>query len=308
MKVLITGGHGMVGTALSKKIYSICPTRKELDLENGEKVLSFLLEHKPDIVFHLAARVGGVLENSKYPADFYIQNIRMNSNILDACYKTGVKKVISVLSTCVYPDKVEYPLTEYQLHNGFPHHSNFTYAFTKRMLDVQSRAYRKQYDCNFVCVIPNNIYGPNDQYGEGCHVIPALMLRFHEAKINELDKVEIWGSGNCMREFTYSDDIADYMLYIMEYYDDEEPINIGYNKEYTIKELVESIKEIVGYNGKVVFNSTMPEGQFQKPSSITKFKNLMKDKEEIKFTTLFTGLEKTYKWFTKNYPNLRGLK
>jgi len=305
MKVVITGGHGMLGRALRKKIYSICPTRKELDLENSEKVLSFMLKNKPDIVFHLASRVGGVLENSKYLAEFYIQNIRINSNVLDACYKTEVKKVISVLSTCVYPDNVNYPLTEDQLHNGFPHQSNFSYAFTKRMLDVQSRVYRKQYGCNFVCVIPNNIYGPNDQYGYGCHVIPALMLRFHEAKLNNLNEIEIWGSGNCMREFTYSSDIADCMIYVMEHYNEEEPINIGYNKEYSINELVKNIKKVVEYNGNIVFNTNMPEGQFKKPSDTTKFKNLIKN--DIKFTTLFTGLEKTYKWFIKNYPNLRGL-
>lgn len=297
----------MLGRALCERLKEniIYPTRKELNLEDDKKVLSFMLENKPDIVFHLAAKVGGVLGNSQCLADFYIQNIRINSNVLDASYKTNVKKVVSILSTCVYPDKVNYPLTEDQLHNGEPHSSNFSYAYTKRMLDVQARAYRKQHNCNFVSVIPNNIYGPNDNYCFGNHVVPALMLRFHEAKLNKLDKIEIWGSGNCMREFTYSYDIADCLIYIMKNYNEEYPINIGNTKEYSIKELAENIKEIVEYNGEIVFNTNMPEGQFRKPSDTTKFNNL---NSGIKFKSLYDGLKKTYEWFNKTYPNLRGLK
>jgi GDP-L-fucose synthase len=218
-----------------------------------------------------------------------------------------VEKVVSMLSTCVYPDEkyVRYPLTENQLHSGPPHHSNFGYAYAKRMLDVQSRAYRKQYGCNFITIIPNNMYGLNDNYDlESSHVIPALIRKFYEAKVNNDESVTIWGTGSPRREFTFARDIAKITLWMLDNYNGENPVNIGNTESVTIKALVQMVKEETGYEGDVIFDDSKPDGQFEKPSSNEVLKSLG---WEERYTHLRDGLQETINFFKNSYPHVRGV-
>jgi len=306
--VLITGGSGMVGQAFRKKLPAgIFCSSKDCDLVDLLKTEAMLREHKPEAVIHLAARVGGVKANSDYAAEFFIENIKMNTNLLHECMKSDVKKVVSLLSTCVYPDKVTYPITEDQLHSGEPHSSNFGYAYSKRMLEVQSRAYRQQYGCNFICAIPNNLYGENDNYDlDDGHVIPALVRKIWEAKLSNNSSVEVWGDGTPVREFTYSKDIAEILLFLLDNYDDKEPINIGNTEEHSIADVVKLICKQLDYNGEIVWNTDMPSGQHRKPSDNTRLIDLGWDKN--RYTSLKEGLKNTCDWFIMNYPNVRGVK
>ena len=229
--ILVTGGSGMVGNAMQ----SLLP---EADYPKSYE-MDFFHEHdlsKYGYVINLAGRVGGLEANTNFIADFCYENLKINKNILNSAKNSNVKKVISLLSTCVYPrqEYINYPLTEEQLHLGPPHHSNFGYAHAKRMVDVMSRAYRKQYGCNFITAIPNNLYGENDNYDvNNSHVVPALMKKVWEAKINNLPSVVCWGDGSCLREFTYSGDVAKVMLFLLDRYEEGDPINIGCTKEYS---------------------------------------------------------------------------
>jgi len=310
--ILITGGSGMVGTAL-KNVFpdAAYPTRKELDLRNDGVVRAWLnngnWDNGPryDAVIHLAARVGGVNANTKYVGDFFSENLKMNHNLLHNCMLNEIPKVVSLLSTCVYPDEVIYPLTEDQIHNGEPHHSNFGYAYAKRMLDIESRAYRQQYSCNYICAVPNNLYGKNDNYDlENSHVIAALTRKIWEAKINNIPFVEVWGDGSPLREFTYSEDIAKILIFLLENYDEPEPINIGNPGEHSIKEVVGILCDTLQYDGKVRWNKGMPSGQQRKPSSNKKLLDLGW-KEEY-YTPFKKGIEETCRWFVNNHSNMRG--
>jgi len=305
---MITGGTGMVGSAFKRILpQAEYPNRIHLSNERCANMFSALLKDKE--VIHLAAKVGGVKVNTDEIADFYLENSLINQRILDAAHRGNAKKVLSLLSTCVYPDApyVTYPLTEDQLHLGPPHHSNFGYAYAKRMVDVMSRAYRQQYGCNFITAIPNNLYGENDNFDlENSHVIPALIRKVWEAKINKEPSVFCWGNGSPLREFTYSEDIARILLFLMENYDDPEPINIGNTDEYSIKEVVEIICDILGYDGELEWQTDQPSGQHRKPSSNQKLLDLGWKKEN--YTPLKEGLKKTCEWFIMNYPNVRGIK
>ena len=309
-KVLVTGGHGMVGSELREiRPDFLFPKKSELDLLSLDSVKNFFGERRGEIraVIHLAARVGGVKANSDFVADFFYQNSVMNQNLLQTCSDEKIEKVVSMLSTCVYPDEkfVRYPLTEDQLHVGPPHHSNFGYAFAKRMLDVQSRAYRKQYGCNFVTAIPNNMYGLNDNYDlESSHVIPALIRKFYEAKLHNIESVTVWGTGSPKREFTFARDAAQIALWLLENYDGENPVNIGNTGSITIKELVSIISEEVGFNGNLVFDASKPDGQFEKPSSNEKLMSLGWDG---KYTNLRSGIRETVEHFSRCYPHVRGI-
>jgi GDP-L-fucose synthase len=305
--LLVTGGSGMVGEAMKKEIPGAAfPTSKKMNLLDIDSTYDYLSKNNFDSVIHLAAKVGGVKANTDYVGDFYCDNTKINTNLLENCMKTGVSKVVSILSTCVYPDSVTYPLTEDQLHLGPPHTSNFGYAYSKRMLDVQSRAYRRQYGCNYVCAIPNNLYGENDNFHlEDSHVIPALIRKVYEAKVNNLPEVEVWGDGTPLREFTYSGDVAKILLFLEKNYDGSEPINIGYTKEYSIKQVIGYICEHFEYSGRIVLNKAMPNGQYRKPSSNLNLIDLGWDPNN--YTSLEDGLKKTCNWFTINYPNIRGI-
>ena len=300
--LIITGGTGMVGSAF-KRVLS------EAEYPNREQFHNLLFDPQNKDIIHLAAKVGGVKANTEEMAQFYYENSNINQKILHDAHLRGANKVLSLLSTCVYPDApyINYPLTEDQLHLGPPHHSNFGYAYAKRMVDVMSRAYRQQYGCNFITAIPNNLYGENDNFDlENSHVIPALIRKVWEAKINKEPSVFCWGDGSPLREFTYSEDIARILLFLMENYDEPEPINIGNTDEYSIKEVVEIICDILGYDGELEWQTDQPSGQRRKPSSNQKLLDLGWKKEN--YTPLKEGLKKTCEWFIISYPNVRGIK
>jgi len=304
---MITGGSGMVGSAFKQLLPDAdYPTRQELS--SILKNISYKQQFEGKNVIHLAAKVGGVKANTEQVADFYSQNSILNERVLSASHLGRANKVISLLSTCVYPDApyIVYPLTEDQLHLGPPHPSNFGYAYAKRMVDVISRAYRQQHGCNFITAIPNNLYGENDNFDlEDGHVIPAIIRKVWEAKINNNPFIECWGDGSPLREFTYSEDIVKILIFLLENYDEPEPINIGNTEEYSIKQVVEMICSILEYNGKVKWNTQMPSGQSRKPSSNRKLLDLGWDKKW--YTSLEKGLTKTCLWVKHNYPLIRGV-
>ena len=305
MRILITGGTGMVGTALQE----VAPkatfmSSKEYDLRDLSLVEQMFARHSPDCVIHLAAKVGGVKANMEQMGAFYLDNIMINTNVLDAARNHNTKKVVSLLSTCVYPDHVVYPLTEDQIHNGPPHQSNFAYAYAKRMLDVQSRAYRKEYGCNFITAVPNNLFGEADNYDlENSHVIPAIIRKMYESKIAGND-VELWGDGSPLREFTYSLDVAKALLLLLDGYNDEGPINIGDTQEISIRSLAEKIAEKVGFAGDIIWQTSQPSGQYRKPSDNSKFRARF----NLEYTDLDIALTNACDWFIMNYPNVRGVK
>jgi|TARA_R110002124_G_scaffold84493_1_gene219926 GDP-L-fucose synthase len=307
-KILITGGTGMLGKAFEhtqegREIIQVGSS--QWDLTRYDDALDMFETIRPTACIHLAARVGGVKANTNNMADFCTDNFVINTNVLKAANHTGVTKVLSLLSTCVYPDNALYPLTEDQIHAGPPHSSNFGYAYAKRMLDVQSRAYRQQYGCNFITAVPNNLFGENDNYDlENSHVIPAIMRKMHEAKLSN-ERVVLWGDGSPMREFTYSKDLASILLFLLENYDDPEPINVGNTKECTIREVAEMIAEIVGFTGEIIWDISKPMGQHRKPSDNSKLTALGWGREN--YTDLRKSLTETYKWVILNYPHLRGI-
>jgi len=305
-KILVTGGSGMVGSALKKILpEAIYLASQDGDLKNKSDVAHIFKEYKPQMVFHLAGKVGGVKANMDHLGDFFYDNILMNTNVLDACRQHNVKKVLSLLSTCVYPDDAKYPLSEEQMHNGIPHHTNFAYAHAKRMLDVQSRAYRIQHGCNFVTAIPNNIFGLHDNFDlENSHVIPAIIRKVYEAK-QQNKNVVLWGDGNALREFTDTDDLAKILLFVMESYNDPASINIGNTNEISIKDTVNIIVDILGFKGEVIWDTSKPKGQYRKPMDNSKLIKLGWD--ITNFNDFTTSLEKTCKWFENRYPNVRGI-
>ena len=304
---IITGGSGMVGSAFKEKLPNATyPNRQELYSTLREDTKGEELGGKN--IIHLAAKVGGIKANMEQIADFYFDNSSLNQKVLSAAHNGQANKVLCLLSTCVYPDApyVEYPLTEDQLHLGPPHHSNFGYAYSKRMVDVMSRAYRQQYGCNFITAIPNNLYGENDNFDlENSHVIPALIRKVWEAKLNNQKFIECWGDGKPLREFTYSADIAEILLFLLENYDGADPVNIGNTEEHSIQDVVELICDLLNYKGEIVWNTDKPSGQFRKPSSNQKLLDLGWNKNS--YTSLENGLKKTCAWFIMRYPNIRGM-
>tara|TARA_Y100000310_G_C20613726_1_gene779441 strand:+ start:196 stop:1122 length:927 start_codon:yes stop_codon:yes gene_type:complete len=308
MKILITGGTGMVGQGFAgietdHEIYLV--GSRDCDLRSYYETDNMMMIYRPDAVIHLAARVGGVKGNTDFIADFFADNIRINTNVLEVAKNTGIKKVVSLLSTCVYPDKVAYPLTEDQIHNGEPHPSNFGYAYAKRMLDVYSRALRQQYGCNFICAVPNNLYGPYDNFDlENGHVIPAIIRKIWEAKLGGHTPI-FWGDGSPLREFTYAPNIAPILLHLLEEYDDSSPINIGLTNEMSIKTVVAMICENLEYSGKIIWDTSKPAGQLRKPSSNQRLISLG---WPCKMYTQFSeGIQLTCEWFKKSYPDIRGM-
>ena len=305
-RIIITGGSGMVGQAFTDLLpdalfvdSSIC------DLRCREEVEKLFLQEHPQHVIHLAAKVGGVKANSQNLGTFYHDNILINSHVLEAARIFKVEKVVSMLSTCIYPDNVKYPLTEDQIHNGKPHPSNYAYAYAKRMLDIQSQAYRDQYGCNFITLVPNNLFGEYDNFDlENSHLIPALIRKMHEAKLKNTD-VTLWGDGKALREFTYSKDLAKIVLLLLERYDEREPINVGNTTEYSIKEVADTIAKIMEFDGEIVWDESQPKGQHRKPSLNKKLLNLGWEHED--YTPFKLALSKTCAWFVANYPNIRGV-
>jgi len=304
--ILVTGGTGMVGVALQQELpHAQFLSSKACDLTNQGATESLFEQREIERIIHLAAKVGGIKANSDNLATFCYENNMMNNNLFHAAQKHGVTKILSLLSTCVYPDIASYPLTEEQIHNGPPHFSNYAYAYAKRMLDVQSRAYRDQHGCNFITAVPNNLFGENDNFDlENSHVIPAIIRKVYEAKQSD-GNVTLWGDGTPLREFTYTPDLAKILHFVLENYNDPTPLNIGNTVEIEIKRVALLIAEIIDFKGELKWDSTKPKGQFRKPSDNSKLLKLGWSPAD--YTPFSEALENTCRWFVENYPKVRGV-
>ncbi len=302
--LLVTGADGMVGSAIRRldPPNTVYLGHKDLDLADFEKCKKVFGEIKPTRVIHLAAVVGGIGGNTIHSGEFFRQNVMINVNTLEAARLVGVKKLLSFMSTCIFPAQCDYPLNEKDLHKGPPHPSNFGYAYAKRMLEVQSSAYRKEWGCDFIVGIPTNIYGPNDYFNiEDGHVMPSLIHKIYLAKKNGTD-FSVWGSGQPLREFVYVDDIAKLALWALNNYTEDSPIIFTSGNEISIKDLVGLVAKAMNFTGNIVYDSTKPDGQFRKPSDGSKLKKYYPD---FVFTPIEDGIQKTVDWFLANYPNVR---
>ena len=297
-RLLVTGGNGLVGSSITSDV----KIGKEYDLRNIEETNKMFEYHKPTHVIHCAGRVGGLSANMNYKGEFFYDNIMINTNVIESARKNNVKKLVSFLSTCVFPDNIEYPITEKKIHLGAPHFSNYPYAYAKRMADIQIRAYREQYGLEYVSVIPTNIYGPNDNFSlDTGHVTPMLLHKMYNAQRDNTDFV-VWGSGNPLREFIYSKDIAKLSEWALENYNESEPIIFSNSNEISIKDLVDLLVNEFNFKGKVIFDKTKPDGQFRKPSDNSKLKSYLPNFE---FTPIEQGLKETINWFIENYDKTR---
>jgi len=297
-KLLVTGGDGLVGSSINADI----KIGKQYDLRNIEDTNKMFEYHKPTHVIHCAGKVGGVSANMNYKGEFFYDNIMINTNVIESARLHNVKKLVSFLSTCVFPDNIEYPITEKKIHLGEPHFSNYPYAYAKRMADIQIKSYREQYGLEYISVIPTNIYGPNDNFSlENGHVIPMLLHKMYLAQRDKTDFV-VWGSGKPLREFIYSKDIAKLSEWALDNYNESEPIIFSNSNEISIKDLVDLLVNEFNFKGNVIFDKTKPDGQFRKPSDNSKLKTYLPNFE---FTPIELGLKETINWFINNYENSR---
>ncbi len=280
-KIFVAGHKGMVGSAIVRKLQAdgykniITKNSKEVDLTNQTVVKDFFEKEKPEYVFLAAARVGGINANNTYRADFIYQNLMIQSNVIHFSYENKVKKLLFLGSSCIYPKLAPQPLKEEYLLTGLLEHTNEPYAIAKITGIKMCDAYRAQYGCNFISVMPTNLYGPNDNYDlEKSHVLPALLRKFHEAKENKKPFVEIWGSGKPKREFLHTDDVADACLFLMEKYNEAEQVNVGVGEDISINDLALLIKKIVGYEGELKYDSSKPDGTPRKLMDVSKIHSL----------------------------------
>ena len=300
-RILVTGSTGLVGRCFQGDKF-IRSYHAGCDLKDPRRVDAMFNSVKPDAVIHCAAKVGGLQANMTQKGDFFYQNIMMNTNVIESARKSGVKKLISFLSTCVFPNDVEYPLSPEKIHLGKPHYSNDAYAYAKRMSDIQIQAYREQFGCEYFSVIPTNIYGPGDNYNlQNGHVVPTLIHKFYLAKKNNTP-VEIWGTGKPLREFIYSEDVANLTSRLLENYSGSDPVILSTSQEVSIAELAEIIKNSINYKGKIIYQKEKPDGQFRKPSDNSVIKDLFPD---FKFTPIEEGIQKSIDWFERNYREAR---
>ncbi len=307
-KILITGANGFVGKALVRILKEmgasnlLTPSSKELDLTNQNDVENYFKLNLPQIVFHLAGKVGGVAINKAKPAEFFYENITMGIFVMNASYQNGVEKVVSLAAGCGYPKHLEVPFTEEGFWQGLPDENSYGYSLAKKNLIIQSWAYREQYGFDSTILLPANLYGPEDNFNlEASHVVPALIRKFIEAKDTNLPSVEVWGTGKATREFLYVDDAV---KAIIDSVDCKEsgPFNLGTGVETTVKELVESISNLVGYDGEIVWNSNRPDGQPRRFYDMSKFKEAY---GYVPNTKLVDGLKITIDWFKENKNNIR---
>ncbi|PLK44026.1 GDP-L-fucose synthase [Emticicia sp. TH156] len=279
-KIYVAGHRGMVGSAILRKLQKdgytnfVLRTSKELDLRNQQAVEDFFQTEKPEYVFLAAAKVGGIIANNTYRADFLYENLAIQNNIIHSSYKTGVKKLLFLGSSCIYPKLAPQPLKEEYLLSGYLEPTNEPYAIAKIAGIKMCEAYRSQYGCDFISAMPTNLYGPNDNYDlQNSHVLPAMIRKFHEAKTNHLATVTLWGTGSPMREFLHADDLAAACLYLMEQYSEPELINVGTGVDVTIKELAETVKKIVGFEGELIWDTSKPDGTPRKLMDVSKLHN-----------------------------------
>lgn len=303
-KILITGGTGLVGNGLKNiinetKYTTLFMSSKHCNLENENETINYFQEMKPDIVIHLAACVGGLFKNMTQKVKMLESNVKINMNVLKASHLSNVKKVISCLSTCVFPDKVSYPINETMLHNGPPHSSNDAYAYAKRLLEIQSKAYQEQYNKDFICIIPTNIYGPHDNFSltDG-HVIPSLIHRCYIAKKNNENFV-VKGSGKPLRQFIHSYDLAKLIMIVIEKYNERDSIilSVDEKQEVSIKDVATYIAKAFDYENKIIFDTKFSDGQYKKTADNSKIMKLTK----FEFIPIEKGIYETVKWFQNNF-------
>ena len=280
-KIYVAGHRGMVGSAIYRKLVKegytniITKTSAELDLRDQKAVSEFFAEEKPDYVFLAAAKVGGIVANNTYRADFLYENLAIQNNVIHSAYENDAKKLMFLGSSCIYPKLAPQPLKEEYLLTGLLEETNEPYAIAKIAGIKMCDAYRAQYGCNFISVMPTNLYGYNDNYHpQNSHVLPALIRKFHEAKVSAAPEVIVWGSGSPMREFLFADDLANACYFLMDSYNEPTLINIGTGVDLTIKDLALLIKKTVGYEGNLVFDSTKPDGTPRKLMDVSKLHNL----------------------------------
>lgn len=306
-KIFITGHKGLVGSALFRKLKSedfnniIVASKDELDLTDQKNTYEFFKKYKPEYVFLAAAKVGGILANSNYPAEFIYQNLMIETNIINSAFLTGVKKLLFLGSSCIYPKYSNQPIKEDYLLSGILEPTNEAYAIAKIAGIKLCDAYRKQYGVNFISAMPTNLFGINDNFHlNNSHVLPALIRKFHEAKLNNLNYVELWGTGAPLREFLDVDELADACLFLMQNYNDYGIINIGVGKEISIKDLANMVKEIVGYNGEIKWDKNKPDGTLRKLLDVSKINSLgWKSNQKLS-----DGIIKLYNWFSENYSSV----
>jgi len=307
-KIYVAGHRGLVGSAivrkLKKKGYTniVGRTHKELDLKNQTMVNDFFKLEKPDVVILAAAKVGGINANNTTPAEFIYENLQIQNNVIHASHVNKVKKLLFLGSTCIYPKMAPQPIEEKSLLTGPLEETNEAYAVAKIAGLEMCKFYKRQYGDDFISCMPTNLYGPEDNYDlAGSHVMPAMIRKFHEAKVDNQPFVELWGSGTPLREFLYVDDMADACVFLLENYSGEEHVNIGTGEEISIKDLAALIKDIVGYQGEIIWNSDMPDGTPRKLTDVGKIHGLGW-KHDVK---LENGIELSYEWFRKNIANAR---
>ena len=293
----------MVGSAIVRKLKAegyaniITRTSSELDLRDQRAVADFFADEQPEFVFLAAAKVGGIMANNIYRAEFLYDNLMIESNIIHSAHKTGVRKLLFLGSSCIYPKMAPQPLKEEYLLSGFLEETNEPYAIAKITGIKLCEAYRSQYCSNFISAMPTNLYGPNDNYDlPGSHVLPALIRKFHEAKVNGQPSVEVWGSGSPMREFLHADDLADACFFLMEHYNDHLFVNVGTGEDVTIRQLAEMVRETVGFDGEIRWNTDKPDGTPRKLMDVSRLHTMgWKHTTELK-----QGLELTYQDFLAN--------
>lgn len=298
MKILITGGNGFVGKNIP---YGYKLTRTDCNLLDKEATIKFITEYAPTHVIHTAGRIGGVYGNMNAKGQYYFENILINTHVLEAARLANVEKVISLLSTCIFPDDPKLmPYKEEYLHLGEPHTTNYGYAFAKRMLDVQSKMYREQYGCNFVSITPVNLYGAHDHFNvPGSHVVPALIHKCIEAK-HSGTPFKVLGSGKALREFLYIEDLSKFLDMAINEYNDPDTIIFSTAIETSIEDLSFIIAQAANFTGDIIFDSSYTDGQYRKPSDISKFKRLFPNFE---FTSLYDGIKRTVDWYEEIYSN-----
>lgn len=307
-KIYVAGHLGLVGSAITRKLIKngytnlILKTRQELNLLNQQEVAIFFETEKPDYVFLAAAKVGGIIANSKYPAEFIYENLMVQNNIIHSAYNNKVKKLLFLGSSCIYPKLAPQPIKEEYLLTSPLEKSNEAYAIAKIAGLKLCEYYNKQYSTQYIAVMPTNLYGPNDNFNlENSHVLPAMIRKFHEAKINNDQSLTLWGSGSPKREFLHVDDLAEATIFLMNNYKGENILNIGTGEDLSIKELAETIKEIVGFTGDIIWDDSKPDGTPRKLLDVSLINSLgWKYKTNLK-----DGIENTYRWFLDNQENIR---
>jgi GDP-L-fucose synthase len=308
-KIYIAGHRGLVGSAIWRHLEEqgftslVGATSAEIDLRDREATSAFFAREEPDVVIDAAGRVGGILANSEYPADFLSDNLRVQVNVMDAAMETGVQRLLFLGSSCIYPKFAEQPIKESSLLTGALEPTNDAYAIAKIAGILQVQANRRQHGCNWISAMPTNLYGPHDNYDpQRSHVLPALIRRFHEAKESGVSEVVLWGTGTPRREFLYVDDLAAASLFLLENYDSPDTINVGVGEDATIRALAEIVADVVGYDGTLVQDTSKPDGTPRKLLDVSKINNL-----GWKATVpLREGIASTYKWFLEHWAEIRG--